>query len=423
MSADKPASDTTDSPPEIAEAIASAVQRDSPDLRDLARAIAATPELGFQEHQAVALIANLLESRGISVEVGAFSLETSFVATIGNDTEPHFAVLAEYDALPDIGHACGHNVIAAVGVGAFLALADVVTRTGGRVSLIGTPAEENGGGKELILRAGGFDSIGAAGMVHPGEGDAVSPIEGFGTSGVRRIHVRYHGRAAHAALSPHLGVNALDAVVQSYQSIAALRQHIAADEQIHGIITEGGTAPNIVPETTAALYFVRANSVDGLVGVADKVVNALNGAAMATGATAEITLDPTPPYMPYRENVTLTRHWADAWATVEPQRTPAAGTGGVAASTDMGNLSHLIPCLHPIVGIGSPQGIAPHTPDFAAYTTTDHALSLMESCATALATTAANWLADSATREAVQSEFDRRGAPVRWGTSGIPSAR
>ena len=261
-------------------------------------------EIGFAEHRSVARIAALLAAHGVDVEVGAFGLETAFRAS-GHATSgfavsvasgpesravasgpeaseseasgPHFAIIAEYDALPGIGHACGHNIIAGVAVGAFLAAAPIVARLGGRLSLIGTPAEENGGGKELIIRAGGFDDVDAAGMVHPGAGSGTGSVLGQRTTGVRRVAATYHGRAAHAAGAPWLGRNALDEVVTAYQGVAQLRQHILPTDRIHGIITDGGAAPNIVPERAAALFYVRSADVDGLRDLTERVVAVLEG--------------------------------------------------------------------------------------------------------------------------------------------------
>ncbi|WP_314856218.1 peptidase dimerization domain-containing protein, partial [uncultured Microbacterium sp.] len=217
----------------------------------------------------------------------------------------------------------------AAAVGAFLAAAPIVARLGGRLSLIGTPAEENGGGKELIIRAGGFDDVDAAGMVHPGAGSGTGSVLGQRTTGVRRVAVTYHGRAAHAAGAPWLGRNALDGVVTAYQGVAQLRQHILPTDRIHGIITDGGAAPNIVPERAAALFYVRSADVDGLRDLTERVVAVLEGAARITGTRAEIDVDPVPPYLPLETNVALTTRCAGvrrAWTRdSRPSRRGAAG--------------------------------------------------------------------------------------------------
>lgn len=386
-----------------------------PELEALAAALHADPETGFEEHRAVRRIAELLGDHGVEAEVGAFGLETAFRATVGAGDGPHFAVIAEYDALPGIGHACGHNLIAAIGVGAFLAAAPIAARLGGRLSLIGTPAEENGGGKEHILRAGGFDDVDAAGMVHPTGGSGSSPIWGERTTGVRRVSVTYRGRAAHAAGTPWLGLNALDAVVTAYQSIAQLRQHILPIDRVHGIITDGGAAPNIVPERAAALFYVRSGEIDTLRALTDRVVAALEGAALATGTIAEIDVDPVPPYLPLEPNVELMRRWAGALghrgrSTPPPPTVPSQG----GPSTDMGNVTQYLPAIHPSIGLGGPEDVHPHNAAFADWTLRPAALDAMADAAVALAATAVDYLADPGLRDAVAAEFAARGGRFRW---------
>ncbi|MBL3686430.1 M20 family peptidase [Leucobacter zeae] len=386
-----------------------------PELEALAAALHADPETGFDEHRSVRRIATLLQEHGADAEVGAFGLETAFRATAGAGDGPHFAVIAEYDALPGIGHACGHNLIAAIGVGAFLAAVPAVVRLGGRLSLIGTPAEENGGGKEHILRAGGFDDVDAAGMAHPTGGSGTSPIWGERTTGVRRVSVRYRGRAAHAAGTPWLGLNALDAVVTAYQSVAQLRQHILPIDRVHGIITDGGAAPNIVPEQASALFYVRSGEIDTLRALTDRVVAALEGAALATGTVAEIDVDPVPPYLPLEPNVELMRRWAGAlgergWR-IPPSPAVPSQSG---PSTDMGNVTQFLPAIHPSIGLGGPEDVHPHNAAFADWTLRPAALDAMADAAAALATTAVDYLADPALRAAVGAEFAARGGRYRW---------
>ena len=384
------------------------------ELRALAIALFEDPELGFQEHRSVARIAEVLSRHGIAPEVGTFGLETAFAASVGTDG-PHFAIVAEYDALPEIGHACGHNIIAAIASGAFLALAPEVAQLGGRLSIIGTPAEEGGGGKEHVLRAGGFDGVDAAGMVHPSVGTQVSPITGSGTSGVRRIRVRYHGRAGHAAASPYLGLNALDAVVTAYQSIAQLRQHILPIDRIHGIITNGGVAPNVVPELAEAEFLVRSSEIETLKVLTERVLDILEAAALATGTTAEIDADFEPPYLPLKPNVLLNQHWArhlEGRGRSVPL-VPARPTQG-GPSTDMGNVSWAIPAVHPALGLGGAPDVLPHNAAFAASTIEPPAIDALVDAAIALAGLAADYLADAELRTAVRNEFDRNGGVRRW---------
>ena len=419
--------------------VAATLEALCPELTRLVRELYDEPEIGFAEHRSVARIAALLAAHGVDVEVGAFGLETAFrvsgheasgaessadVAesqTSGPEVSeseasgPHFAIIAEYDALPGIGHACGHSIIAGVAVGAFLAAAPIVARLGGRLSLIGTPAEENGGGKELIIRAGGFDDVDAAGMVHPGAGSGTGSVLGQRTTGVRRVAVTYHGRAAHAAGAPWLGRNALDGVVTAYQGVAQLRQHILPTDRIHGIITDGGAAPNIVPERAAALFYVRSADVEGLRDLTERVVAVLEGAARITETRAEIDVDPVPPYLPLETNVALTTRWARAFAArgheipAPPAVVPQGGP-----STDMGNVSRIVPSIHPSLGLGGPVEVFPHNAAFADLTVLPPALDALIDAAAALAATAVDYVADPALRAAAAAEFAASGGPYRW---------
>lgn len=397
--------------------IAAAVEQLRPELERLARELYDQPEIGFEEHASVARIAALLAAHGVDAEVGAFGLDTALrasTAAAGAASGPHFAIIAEYDALPGIGHACGHNVIAAVAVGAYLAAAPVVAGLGGRLSLIGTPAEENGGGKELIIRAGGFDDVDAAGMVHPSSGSGTSSVLGQRTTGVRRIAVTYHGRAAHAAGAPWLGRNALDGVVTAYQSIAQLRQHILPTDRLHGIITDGGAAPNIVPERASALFYVRSADVDQLRELTDRVVAVLEGAALATGTRAEIDVDPVPPYLPLQTNTALTSRWVDAFAARGHEVPPPAAPPQGGPSTDMGNVSRLVPSIHPSLGLGGPDDVFPHNAAFAELTVLPAATDALVDAAVALAATAVAYAADPELRAAAAAEFAASGGPSRW---------
>lgn len=399
----------------VATQIAATVEGLRPELRDLAIALYENPEIGFEEHVSVRRIAQLLGAHDIAAEVGAFGVDTALRASVGDADGPHFAIIAEYDALPGVGHACGHNVIAGIAAGAFLAAAPHVVRAGGRLSLIGTPAEENGGGKEVIIRDGGFDGVDAAGMVHPASGSSTSSVLGEQTTGVRRVAVTYTGRAAHAAGAPWLGRNALDGVVTAYQGVAQLRQHILPTDRIHGIITDGGAAPNVVPERAAALFYVRSADIAGLRELTGRVTDVLEGAALSTGTRAEIEVDPVPPYLPMRTNVALSRRWAHALeerGRAVPPPPAAAPQGG--PSTDMGNVSLIIPSIHPRFGIGGPHDVHPHNAAFADVTVTDTAIDALVDAAAALAATAVDYASDPELRRAVADEFAAAGGAVRW---------
>lgn len=392
-------------------AIAARVEQLRPELTALAVDLHANPEVGFEEVRSAARIADLLEAHGAEVERGAFALPTAFRATRGAGGA-HFAVVAEYDALPGIGHACGHNIIAAIAAGAFLAASDVVRD--GRISIIGAPAEEGGGGKELVLRAGGFDDVDAAGMVHPSTGDDVGAILGGGTSGVRRLIATYHGRAGHAALSPYLGLNALDAVVTAYQSIAQLRQHILPVDRIHGIITDGGAAANVVPERASAEFLIRSDDIATLDVLVERVVAILEAAALSTGTRLDLDLDFVPAYLPLRPNVTLTERWATALerrGRVVPLRPRTARQGG--PSTDMGNVSWFVPSIHPTLGLGAAPGVLPHNAAFADSTVQPAAFDALVDAAIALAGAAADFVSDEELRADVAAEFAATGGRRR----------
>ncbi|MBE7955525.1 M20 family metallopeptidase [Microbacterium oxydans] len=395
--------------------IAASVRALRPELVALATDLYENPEIGFQEVYSSGRIADLLDAHGIDVQRGAFGLDTAFRATVG-EGDAHFAIIAEYDALPEVGHACGHNIIAGQAVGAFLAARDHLAPGGGRLSIIGTPAEEGGAGKELIIRAGGFDDVDAAAMVHPGGGTSVSPVYGGGTSGVRRVRVTYRGRAAHAALSPYLGLNALDAVVTAYQGVAQLRQHILPVDRIHGIITDGGAAANVVPERAAAEFLIRSTEVATLNALTQRVVDILEAAALSTGTTAELDVDFEPPYLPLRPNVELNKRWATALTRQGrsvPVRPAVVRQGG--PSTDMGNVSQFIPAIHPALGLGAASDVLPHNAAFADATVRPPAFDTLVDGAIGLAATALDYLADEGLQAAVSAEFVATGGRYRWG--------
>lgn len=320
------------------------------------------PELAFEEHHAHDVLCSSLESHGLATERSAYGLDTAFVATAG-ETGPDVAVMCEYDALPGIGHACGHNIIAASGLGAGIAAARVASEAGGRIRVLGTPAEEGGGGKVFMARRGALEGLAAALMVHPADHD----LSQMDCIAVQQLFVEYRGRAAHAAAAPEQGVNALDAAVLGYMGVAALRQHIGPDERIHGVFTDGGDKPNIVPSHAAMHWYVRSRNLESLDALRDRVLAALEAGAAAAGATmthewhdpayADMVTDDALLAM-YRDNVERLG-----------RRVDPAGANPVVGSTDMGNVSHEVPSIHPMIAV-APPGVAIHTPEFA-----DHARS------------------------------------------------
>lgn len=389
-------------------AVEAEITRRRPELEAIAQALYDRPELGFEEHATADLLTAHLRDAGFDVRRPAYGLDTAFAATVGTGG-PHVAVLAEYDALPGIGHACGHNIIAAWSLGTFLGLAAVIDRLGGRVTLIGTPAEEGGGGKDIILKAGGFDDVDIAGILHPGGGSQVSPVFGNGTSGIRSFDVTYTGRAAHAAVAPYLGVNALDAAVSAYQGLAQLRQHIHPSESVQAIIREGGQAANVIPERAVLSVYVRSFELPTLENLVARVHDVLRGANSIAGTEVEIT-ESRPPYLPLRNNIELVKRWAVAaerLGVTVPVGRPGPRVAG--PSSDTGNVSQFIPTLHPSIGLGSPNDIGPHSPRFADFTVTRASFDRLVLGAASLAAAAADYLADPELRAAVADEFARTG--------------
>lgn len=372
-------------------------------LTDLSARIHAQPELAFAEHRASAWLADYLEHQGFTVERGVCGLPTAFVARIGSG-QPRVAVLCEYDALPGIGHACGHNIIASAGVGAGAAVAAVIAETGGTLMVIGTPAEEGGGGKILMARAGAFDGVEAAMMVHPAGLD----LAAMDVLAVSQVEATYLGKAAHAAAYPYRGINALDGLVTAYNAIAQLRQHILPSERIHGIITDGGQAPNVVPERVAGLFCVRAATEPALQRLKERVVSCFQAGAAASGAQLDLrTIGED-----YSDMVT-NRPLIDAYAAnlARLGRTlldPATVTEGVVGSTDMGNVSKLVPSIHPMLAV-SPPGVALHSAEFATWAASEQGQHAVLDGAKALAMTALDLLCRPELLRAVKTDFAATG--------------
>lgn len=391
----------------LSQRLAAEVEHDRGALLQLSHDVHAHPELGFAEHRAAAAVGRLLAAQGIDARIGAWGLDTALHATAGAGDHT-VALVAEYDALPDIGHACGHNVICATAVGAFLALARMSDAIGGRVELIATPAEEGGGGKEIIARAGGFADIDAALMIHPFGMDVVD----HPWLGVRQVDVTFHGMAAHASMMPFMGRNALDAVVQAYTAIAQLRQHMLPSDRVHGIITDGGRAPNIVPERASAHFYIRSAEPDTLLALADRVQAIFEGVATATGTTMTANWDVCPPYLPVRTNRSLGARYAVNLADRHRQVLPAGvAPRELAGSTDMGNISVRLPSIHPLLSIAPPEVII-HTAEFARWAVSDRADDATVDGAIALARTAADFLADPNLRKAAGEDFAADGGPL-----------
>jgi amidohydrolase len=366
-----------------------ALERTDADLVALSHRIHAHPELKWEEEQACAWLGEALAGYGFSVQAGICQLPTAFEAHTGSGPL-HVVICAEYDALPGIGHACGHNVIAATAVGAGLALAAVADELGLTVRVMGTPAEEGGGGKILLLRRGAFAGAHLAMMTHPGPLDIVElPI-----IAAQQFRIRYTGKEAHASAYPELGINAADALTVSGIAIGLLRQHLHTGDRVHGIVTHGGEAPNIVPAHTEAEYMIRGATVADLGVMKERVMRCFEAGALATGAT----LDVLSRQEPYAEM----HHDPDIAAAYRRNAESLGRTFGpvaphAAASTDMGNVSLTIPSIHPAIGINSLPAVN-HQPEFAAHCATPAADQALHDGALAMAWTAIDCATDQALR-------------------------
>lgn len=400
-------SDYAGAPAGLRDGLVESVERRSGELIALSRHIHANPELAFAEHEAVDAVAGTLRDAGLDAEVGAYGLPTALRHRTGSG-RPRVAVLAEYDALPGMGHACGHNVIAATAVGAYLALAQHADDLPGSVELIGTPGEEGGGGKELIARAGGFEEVDAVVMLHPGGWEVAE----HAWLGVRQVEVAYHGLSAHAAAMPFLGRNALDAVVSAYNGIAQLRQHILPSDRVHGVITDGGSKPNIVPERAAAFFYLRSAEPETLTELCERARGVFEGAAAMTATTLDLSWDPAPVYLPVRNNHALATRYAENMAHRERRVLPEGIVpSDLTGSTDLGNVSVRVPAIHPIMAIAPPT-VTIHTPEFAEWARGERADRGTVDGAVALALTAADYLTDDRLRTATHEEFEAAGGAL-----------
>ena len=356
------------------------------------------PELGFKEERASVWLTDYLEDKGFHIERGIAGLRTAFRATYGQGS-PRVALLAEYDALPKIGHGCGHNIIGVSAVGAGVASKHIIDQLGGNVVVLGTPGEEGFGGKIDMAKAGAFREVDVAMIVHPDTRN-MSTEEALAAS---TLEVEFFGRPAHAAGQPHKGINALDAMILAFTSINSLRQHIRGDARIHGIITDGGEAPNIVPAHSAAVFLVRALDDDYLSELKDRVLNCFTGASVATGARLEYRWrDST--YAPMKNNMTLAglfRQNLESLGRKVEAFDPRFGLG----STDMGNVSQVVPSIHPTIAI-APGDVLIHTPEFAAAAASEAGHNGLLDAAKAMAMTVADIL-QPGTIDKIRQEFQR----------------
>jgi amidohydrolase len=382
----------------VKDQIAAAVDRLGDELESLSHRIHDHPELGYQEVKASGWLTEFLAGEGFAVERGVAGVDTAFRAVIERGEGPTIAILCEYDALPAIGHACGHNVIATAGVGAGAALAAVRDHLpGGRVHVIGTPAEEGGGGKVRLIRGGVFRDVDAAMMIHGW--DRWVPHQDL--LGIVRVGFEFTGTAAHASADPWEGVNALDAVIQTFNNVGMLRQQVRPDARIHGIVTSGGAAPNIIPEFAAAMFYVRAASLDYLEGLQARVIACAEGAATATGCTLKTTIyDNT--YEPMKRNRTLADAFRANMQRVGIPESPELKER--LGSSDVGNVSQVIPTIQPYVRI-APEGTPWHSRAFAEAAVSPLAREGMLAAAKVMAMTTLDLLTEPGLLDRAKQEF------------------
>ncbi len=371
------------------------VERTADTLVELSHRIHANPEVLFEEERASRWVAEALGDGGFAVDRGVCDLPTAFVASAGHGPLT-VAICAEYDALPGVGHACGHNIIAAAAVGAGLALAPLADDLGATVKVMGTPAEEGGGGKILMLEGGAFSGVNAAMMVHP------APVESVRMPclAVSHVDVHYTGKEAHASAFPEEGRNAADALTVAQVGVGLLRQHVPPSARIHGIVTKGGDVPNVVPSHTVGKWFIRERSLAHLAELEARVRQCFEAGALATGCA--VSIEPQcPPYSEFRDDAELMaiyRRNAEAAGRSFPDLGELLGR--MTASTDMANVSLAVPAIHPMLGLGT-LPVVNHQPEFATFCATPVADTAVLEGAVAMAWTTI----EAATTEATRSRL------------------
>lgn len=356
------------------------------------------PELGNEEFKAVEKLTSFLKENNFSVELGIIERPTAFKAVYDSKKEgPNIAFLCEYDALPQIGHGCGHNMIGTMGIGAAAALSKVLEEIGGQITVLGTPAEECDGAKVDMAERGVFNNVDIAMILHPAE----STFESGNTLAMDALQFQFKGKAAHAAAEPEAGINALDGVIQTFNGINALRQHVTSDVRIHGVIKEGGIAANIVPDNAVAQFYVRASTRKNLNSVVEKVKNIAKGAALITGAELQIS-NYEISYDNMITNKTLSQTFNNnlRYVGVKDILPPRASYGSV----DMGNVSNVVPAIHPYIGIHCENAVS-HSKEFANATITAAAHEALVKGATALALTGYDVITNNNLLERIKDEF------------------
>jgi len=368
-------------------------------LSELSLKIHSNPELAFQEVKAATWLTQYLEENGFSIERGICELPTAFRGSYGQG-KPAIAIMAEYDALPELGHACGHNLIAACAVGSGVASKLAVDRFGGSVLVIGTPAEEQYGGKAIMAERGAFDNVDVAMMVHPG----VYNVATSRALACLALEVEFFGKAAHAASRPEAGINALEAMINSFVAINSLRQHIEDKARIHGVITDGGEAANIVPAHSAGSFLIRAEDDNYLDELKQKVLNCFIGAATASGTRLEYRWGKIR-YATLRNNLILAQLFTQNMQSLG-RKVETLASGKAFGSTDMGNVSQLVPSIHPFVAI-APVEVVAHSPQFASAAASETGIQGMIDAAKAIAMTVVDLVANPEIVIRVEEEFEQ----------------
>lgn len=366
-------------------------------LIEASHQIHARPEENYEEFFASELLTRLANENSIGVELHAYGTQTGFAGDVGSG--PTACIISEYDALPEIGHGCGHNVIAAAGLGAAIGLASVANDAGGRLRYLGTPAEEGGGGKLVMANNGAVEGVDIAMMVHSADAD-LTTIDAIA---LQQLLVEYSGRASHAAAAPEYGRNALDAAVLGYMAVAALRQHILPTERIHGIFINGGDKPNIVPSHAATQWYVRSDTISSLRQLQPRVLAALESGAHGCGCSSSHQWTGTAYADMVTNNSLASLYIANAGSLGRKVEAPS-GKHRVVGSTDMGNISHLVPSIHPMIA-SAKRGTSIHTVDFEKESKGPLADKAVIDGAKAMAMTVIDFWTSSQAQKAIQAEF------------------
>lgn len=371
------------------------------DLYNMSNHLYHNPEIGDEEYESMKLLTDYLHSHNFKIETGLVNRPTAFKAEFNSGKPgPTIAYLAEYDALPGIGHGCGHNLIGTMSVGAGIALSKLLDETGGNVVILGTPAEETNGAKVPMSAEGIFDEIDVAMILHPGNESS----ESGKSLAMDALRFHYKGKSSHAAASPEKGINALDSVLQLFSGINALREHVSSDVRIHGIITEGGLAANIVPDNAVADFYIRAAERNNLNEVVEKVKNIAHGAALMTGATLDVSN-----YELSYDNMVTNQKLSETFTknlkkiSDHPVQTTKLDSGSI----DMGNVSQVVPAIHPYISMNNPDLVF-HTTEFADQTITADGKQTLHDGALSLASTGYDVLTDDDLLTEIKEEFERR---------------